>query len=452
MKGVEGVKLIKEIEQNYDVMSIKFRGVSVWPFLRLYFKDSVSSQRETKASPSVVGLVFRCLFAYNPFRAFKRHDIWSFTACERRKQLGEKMIHRISGAFASENLNCLMIEKPLKGVGHYSLEKIEEKDIISESWLLMAFHAMEVLSRVRQPKLDNEQLLIRILNEHSIMFNYKRYVRILNSQRLALKILVRLTSKPKVAMMECPYDTMGYMWAFHELGVKVVEMQHGTLNGKHFSYNAKDYEPILNPDCICVFGKTEYSYLTEKKPQYAPEVRMTGLFMLELADKFFINDIFAEERKVFNAIIVVSGQPYWEEPLAQFVDSAAVEHENLLFVYIPRRFRDDLSFSSPNVRLVNGVNIYEYLKWSDIHVTITSTTCLEAQYFRTPTIFYNFENHSRNYFNNDLSEENGFEFVDNPQEFDEAYNRIINNRKMEFGEFFVHNHVKRLLDVVNESI
>lgn len=451
MNAIEVVKIIKEIEKKYDVMSIKYKGVSVWPFLRLYLKDSVASNRENKASASNIKLVLRCLFAYNPLRALKRHDVWSFTACERRKRLGEKMIHRISGAFAAEGVNCLMIEKPLKGYGHYSRDEIEEKEIISEAWLLMLFHVIEVFSRWSNPKLENEDLLKQILTENNLKFNYLRYVRKLNAQRMAMQLMLKMIPKPKVAMMECPYDTMGYMWAFHDAGIKVIEMQHGSLNGKHLSYNSIDYDPRINPDCICVFGEGEYKYLTEEKPQYAKEVRSTGLYILDLADRFFNRDIFEEERKFYKAIIVVSGQPYWEEPLSSFVDAVAAEHKELLFMYIPRKHREDLRFESENVRLKNDVNIYEYLKWADIHITITSTTCMEAQFFRTPTIFFNYLNHSVNYFNDILKEENGFTYVDVPQQFKDAFHRIF-KQNIEYRDFFAHNHVKRIMEVVNESI
>ena len=309
MEALESVKLIKGIEQKYDVISIKWKGISVWPFLRLYIKDSVTSQRENKASASNIGLVLRCLFAYNPFRALKRHDIWSFTACDRRKRIGDKMVHRISGAFAAQGVNCLMIEKPLKGFGHYSRKEIEEQDIISESWLLMTFHAMEVFSRLITPKIENEDLLKKILADNNLQFNYLRYVRMLNAQRRAMRLLLLLNPKPKVVMIECPYDVMGYQCAFHEKGINVVEMQHGSLNGNHFSYNAREYEPKMNPDCVCVFGEEEYKYLTEEKPQYAPYVKMTGMYMLERADQYFSNDIFKEERKKYDSIIVISGQP-----------------------------------------------------------------------------------------------------------------------------------------------
>ncbi len=451
MQPLEGVKLIKDIEQKYDVMSIRYKGISVWPFLRLYLKDTVTISRENKASVSNISIVLKSLFAYNPLRAFKKHDIWSFTACDRRKRLGEKMIHRISGAFATEGINCLMIEKPLKGLGHYSRKEIEEKDIISEAWLLMTFHVIEVVSRLIVPKLENEDLLKQILAEKNVNFNYLRYVRMLNAQRIAMRMMTSILPKPKVIFIECPYDTMGYLWAFHELGIKIVEMQHGSLNGNHLSYNAKSYHPRLNPDCICVFGIEEYKYLTEEKPQYAPDVRMTGMYFLERADKWFSKDIFENDRKKYKEIVVVSGQPSWEEPLSEFIDAIASNHKDLLFFYIPRRIREDLLFTSENVRLVNGVNIYEYLKWAGLHITISSTTCTEAQYYRTPTIFYNFENIPATYFKDILREENWAALVDTPQQFDDAY-KSIHSSGIIYREYYAHNHVDRIKEVIEDNL
>lgn len=451
MQTLEGVKYIKEIEEKYDVMSIKYKGISVWPYLRLYIKDTITHNKENKASASVIGLVLRCLFAYNPFRAFKKHNIWVFTACDRRKRLGDKMVHRISGAFAAESMNSLMIEKPLKVLGHYGLNEIEEKDIISESWLLMTFHAIEVLSRCFKPKLDNEDLMRRILVENNLKFNYLRYVRMLNAQRCAVKMMMFLVSKPKAAFVECPYDTMGYVWAFHEAGVKVVEMQHGSLNRNHAAYNANEYERKTNPDCICVFGESEYNYLTKEEPQFAQEVRKTGLYMLERANQFFSNDIFKRDREKYESVVLVSGQTVYDNVLSAFVDAIAQEHKELLFVYVPRQNLVDLHFKSENVRLNNGVNIYEYLKWADLHITISSTTSMEALYFRTPTIFYNYKNISATYFKDIISEGNGVAFADTPQQFDEALKKV-RNRHIEYSEVFARDHLKKIKSVINEII
>lgn len=451
MQTLEGVKLIKDIEQKYDVMSIKWKGVSVWPFLRLYLKESITTQRENKASASNIKLVLKCLFSYNPFRAIKRHEVWSFTACDRRKQIGRKRIHRVSGAFASEGMNCLMIEKPLKGLGHYKRDEIEEKDIVSEAWLLMSFHIIEFVSRHFALKLDKEDLLKKILKENNLTFNYHRCVHILNAQRKAMRFMLALAPKPKVAMMECPYDKMGYMWAFHDVGVKVVEMQHGSLNGNHIAYNGKAYETSTNPDCICVFGEDEFNYFINEEPQYASTVRMTGLYILERTNQYFVEDVFEKDRENYKAVIVVAGQPVYEDRLSSFIDSVAIEKKELLFIYIPRQNRDDLRFESDNVRLVNGVNIYEYLKWADLHMTITSTTGLESQYFRTPTIFYDDQKIASRYFKGVLDEGNGVRFVETPEQFTAAFDDLYRHN-FSYRDIFAHNHVRRIKEVIEDYL
>ena len=131
-----------------------------------------------------------------------------------------------------------MIEKPVKGTGHYERSAIEEEDIISESWLLMTFHAMEVLMRMAKPRLENEDVMKRIIEEYNLQFNYLRYVRILKAQRMAMHIFLKLAPRPKLVTIECPYDSMGYLWAFHDKGIKVAEMQHGSLNGNHIKLTA----------------------------------------------------------------------------------------------------------------------------------------------------------------------------------------------------------------------
>ncbi len=451
MTYLEGVELIHRIEEMYNVMSIQYKGVHAWSYLRLYLLDKITANREQKISKDVVSLVLRSLFAYSPFQIFRKNDVWLLTGCERRKRLGEKMVHRVSGAIPEITDKTLMIEKPSSEVGHYKRSQIEEKRIVSESWLLLTIHLIEFISRMFPPKITNEKVIKQLLNENALKFNYKHYLRLLNSQRKAMRWMLRIAGKPKMVFMESPYDSMGYMWAFHQAGVKVIEMQHGVLNRNHNAYNAIDYEHQMNPDCICVFGEEEYKYFTKEKMQYAPEVRMTGLYMLERADSFFTEDIFAKERKVFDQIIVVAGQANAEKKLSSFVDKIAAQRNHLLFVYIPRHNDEKLTFTSSNVRLVTNINIYEYLKWADVHLTISSTTCLEAHYYHTPTIFVNYNNLAREYYGHILGEKEGAVYITREYDFDGALMRVSSGI-VEWKELFAHNHTEKIKKVVEDEM
>lgn len=451
MTYLEAGELINDIEARYDVMSIRFKGVSVWPYLRLYLHDNISGHTEVKASASVVKLVLKSLFAYNPLRALRHYDLWLFTGCERRKRIGGKMIHRISGGISANTKSCLMIEKPHLQLGHYKRQEIEEKDIVSESWLLGLFHLTERILRLARTRIENEELMRRLLADNKLSFDYVSYVRKLNAKRLALISLLNLVRKPRLVLMECPYDAMGYIWACHQKGIRFLELQHGVAGKSHNAYNARCYEPQLQPDGICVFGSEEYRYFTQEEPQYAKSVYMTGLYMLEKADEFFVEDLFGKDREHYSKVFVVSGQNGFEERMAAFIGQVAQRHPEFLFAYIPRYPDTQLQFASDNVRVERNVNIYQYLKWADIHITMFSTTCLEAQYFKTPTIFYNDENRAVSYYGQLLKEENGAVYVNSEKEFESALDSIL-GKSFTYKEIYVHNHVERIEKVIKDEL
>lgn len=447
MTYLEAVDLLRNIETKYDVMSIRYKGISVWPHLRLYLLDKISVNTEVKATGTVVKVVLKSLFVYNPLQLWKKHDVWLFTGCERRKRIGYKMIHRISGGISANVDGCLMVEKPSSRIGHYNKNEIEEKHIVSEAWLLFAYHLIELCSRLFKPKIKNEELIRQILLDNNIAFDYHHSVRMLNAKRISMLLLLTFARKPKLAVMECPYVSMGYMWAFHQKGIEVVELQHGVLNCHHNAYNANAYEERMNPDAICVFGIEEYRYFTEDEPQYAKDVYMTGLYMLERADETFNADPFEKYREKYHSIVVASGQNGYENHLSEVIDAVALEHNDILFFYIPRLSDTSLAFKAENVKVKCGVNIYEYLKWADIHITISSTTCLESQYFGTPTIFYDYDSMASNYYGELLNKENGCVYINSFKEFDTAY-KILKDGGFKYKEIFSYNHVERITNII----
>lgn len=448
MTYLEAVALIQSIEDKYDVMSIRYKGISVWPHLRLYLLDGISRQSEIKASVSIIKLVLKSLFSYNPFQVFKKHKIWLFVACDRRKQIGDKMIHRVSGGISASE-DCLMIEKPGLNVRHYCSKEIVENNIVSESWLLALSHMIGFVLSFKTPNIENEQLLKQILSAHQLIFDYYHYVNALNAKRLSLLWMMKFAPKPKLAIMECPYTSMGYIWAFHQKGVKVLEMQHGVAGRNHNAYNGKSYEFMLNPDGLCVFGEEEYHYFTEEETQYTPNVYMTGLYILEIADSFFRDDVFSAYRNEYDKVIVCSGQPGLEEELGSFVNAIAAVNKNLMFVYVPRNNNTELCFTESNIEFVRKVNIYQYLKWADIHITISSTTCLEAQFFHKPTVFYNYKNFSSSYYGSFLKEEHGVAYICRPDDFSTVLKSLYLGT-FKYKEVFAHNHLCRIKEAIND--
>ena len=129
---------------------------------------------------------------------------------------------------------------------------------------------------------------------------------------------------------------------------------------------------------------------------------------------------------------------------------ALADNKNYLFVYVPRNHYGNES-NLDNLQIWNGANIYECIKWCDIHVTMYSTTCLEAQFFHKPTIFYNQENLSRQYYGDTLSEENGCYYVDTIADFWAAV-KVLEEQTIEFKEMFAHDTLTNMRRVLNKYI
>lgn len=451
MKLVEATNYVNALEKEHNLICVKYQNVSIWPFIRTYYIDSLSKKTEVKSSPSSIICILKSLFFYNPLSVFKKYDAWLFCSSSNRKKVGTEYIQPAFGVFSKLLSSSLMFEHPdVHGI-NYSKSVIPEKGIVSNAWNLMFVHVIMILLKLKKIHINNQDALDEVIINGPIKFEYSHYARLLLAQKITTDILLYFTRRPKVVFMECPYTQMGYVWAFHNHHIPVVELQHGVLNANHYAYNSNYYGEILAPDEICVYGEKEYYYLTKIQTNYSKVVSMTGLYMLECAEKSFNKDIFEEYRNRYESVIVVAGQPSIEKMLSSFIDSVASLLKDVLFVYIPRRFEKDIIFKSTNVVYKYGVNIYEYLKWCDIHSTVTSTTCLEAHFFYKPTIFYSNGTPAKEYYSNIIKEVNGGFYIYNEKEFVEAYEKI-KGKKFTFKELFAHGVEENYRRVIEKYI
>lgn len=429
MAYIEALRKLTEIERTYDVESIRVDGISVWPLLRIYLFQVIGQTDHRKAhrlSKGKFATVLRGLFAYNPLKVFGSHRTWVFNAAERRKQLNGAFVHRVSG-FVSELLpDALFIEKPSERSFHRKKSEIAEKAIVSESWILVSAHLLERIMPRKWAVIENEALMKEILEKNKWNFDYAYFVRYLVAQRKILNFVLSITRKPDRVLIECPYNMMGYVWAFKRRGIKVVELQHGVVNQSHYAY-VYNRSSVLYPDCIWVYGERERDFFEHVNPNYSKTVEQTGLYILEKANEVFTEDIFAPYRNRYSKIVVFAGQAAVERPVYSFLKRAADLNPEWLFVYIPRYPVENFPVRNANVVYAAKVNIYQYLKWCDVHATVSSTTCLEAMYYRKPTVFYDYENLASEYYGGFLSSGKGVEYIGGADRFREAVERLERN-------------------------
>lgn len=448
---LEAVEQIKAIEEKYEVMSIKTHGISVWPLLRVRLFERITGDDVIRKSSgkSAIKQVLSTLFYYNPLLFFRKYKVWVFSHNGSRNVIGNKRIERTTGCVIDAEPQTLFVEKPDMHQVEFPRKSIPEKQIVSESWLLLLVHLVAKLYPLRLIKITNEICLKEILNNEKIQFDYKNSIRVLIAQKKVFDFLLKIVPNPKKIIIECPYTIMGYVWSLHSHGIKVIEMQHGVLNKHHYAYNSIYPSKFLYPDEMWVFGEEEYKFMSGRDCNYCNDINIVGLYFLDYARKYFSDNPFAVYKNEGLKVCLVAGQTGYEDQMASFIGEIASHNKDCLFVYVPRSVDTKLVFKSENVVFKPGVNIYEYMIWCEIHLTISSTTCLECQFYHKPTIFYDYEKRASVYYGEILKPENGAIYISEPNAFSEALNKLA-NMNICYREIFANNTVQKMKELLNK--
>lgn len=449
---------ILQIENNYPVSQIQYHGIYLWGHIRIYLFDKLLSVnngfvRRGKVGASSMKVILKGLFYYNPFRLFKKWDIWLFVAADRRKVVNEIAVHRVSGVIPEICKKTLLIEKPFPQF-HFPNNQVIEKNIVSESILFIFTYIYEIALKIIKPKIENEEIIACIINDYNIKFEYKNVIYRFLSQYMMMKLLLKIIKKPKVVFIEVPYTSMGYILAFKRSGIKVIEMQHGVLNENHFAYNSILKNNQYLPDSILVYGNREYECFDKSIKCYVPKshVEMVGSYILEKMHEQLSLGVFDSEHKIFQTIVVITAQELIETKLIAFVNEAAMLDKTVLYAYVPRIEKDySDKLIGDNIKIVTG-NVYNIIKECDIHSTVFSTTCIEAQYLKKINIFIDVDDLGSNYYGDILTAKDGAYYASSPIEFINLL-QLHRNDVIKFETvFFANGHKSKMEKIINNYI
>jgi hypothetical protein len=269
-----------------------------------------------------------------------------------------------------------------------------------------------------------------------------------------MSLILKITKKPKLVAMVCPSTKMGFVLAFKQKNIKVIEIQHGVINKNHQAYNSIYENPQYCPNEIYVYGNIEKQVFEQElkafiNPKYVYPI---GNYFLEKIKNTPILNLFAEQRKQYEIIVVIAGQEYVENQLFKFLNQAAEMNKNIFFAYIPRIEKDySQLIKASNMGVFNG-NIYECIKAGDVHATICSTTCLEANYLRKVNIFINIDNYARFYYETVFQPNSGAYFSETPSEFVSLIVAHHTEKQIAHPMFYANNHEEKIKNLIQKHL
>lgn len=429
---------IREIESKYPVETIRTDGFQVWPMIRFWLWAYYTAQVEPIRSKSsglsikqmlkLVGSLFYGLPNY-----FGKYNYLVFSDTSERRLIEgsyvDKSVDYITGILPK----TLLVELPLPK--HYPKSKIPTDRIVSKIplYLLEWFYSKVRFTKIR---IENEELLGKILGELRISFDYRSILIRNLAQHTAGKLLNRFY-KPKGIVVQCAYTNTGFIKAFKDSGIPVIEVQHGLLSASHVAYNVfAKLEESYFPDYFLSYGHRERLLFSDKN-FYIPKERVLPighyyLDMISSSDKN-VSDYLPQAKK-FKTLVCITGQnlPNLEQRFINFLKEAAPQCAQTFFAYIPRNRQSAIYAHKDlpaNFLVVDDKDTYEIIRLSTWHTTMFSTCAIEALYLGTPNILINLDNLARVHYAKILGEGPTTQFVNTVDEFAAAVNsRLVHDR------------------------
>ena len=276
---------VEEVESKIDFEKLsisKFgRTFQVYPWMkgRLFHKLITGSETLQGKNIRLFFRQIRSVF-YGCWNFFRKYDVWAFSTSSERRLIDGKYHDKCFDYIGNNcGIKLLLIESRL--FNYFPYRKIASKYAVSKSGIMLLEEiAGKFILRKINPELKQE--LTKLLAHVPDGINAKGILRKNLAQYKLMKLWLKLLPNPKVVFMTVAYTNFGYIRAFKERGIKVVEFQHGIISKNHHAYfYSKDIDPIQFPDYVVSTGDFEKSVFDEENHFPVKEVIPIGSFILD---------------------------------------------------------------------------------------------------------------------------------------------------------------------------
>lgn len=389
---------VKALEDKFEVTSITVRRFGrvfqVYPWLKGRLFHKMITGKETMQSRNV-GLYIKQVSSifYGLHNFFGRYSIWVFTNSTERRLIEGKYHDKLVDWIGNDGgYKTLVVEQRLFQYVPY--RKVASKNVMSRSFFLV-FEEIYGRLFLRNVKVENVALMHEILEEVSGGINHQQILRKYLAQYRLMKFWLRILPRPKVVFLSVSYTNFGYIRAFRELGIKVVEVQHGIISKNHHAYfYAKEMDPIQFPEYLVTVGEKEVAVFKEENSFPVNEVVPVGSWII---DHYRTQK--RTEKRELPKILFTLQDGVMSAGLIQFILELSPKVSGKFEIQVqPRRTtKQEYLIDFPELDSIrfSEEDFYSEVINCDIHATVYSTTAIEALSLGIPNILVNIDNQSR---------------------------------------------------------
>lgn len=410
---------VKHIESNFDVnqLLVKTRKSSfqIYPWLkvRLFHKHLMGVDvLVSKSKKQLLSQLSSIFYGFHNF--FRRYDFWCFTNSSERTLIEDKYYDKLFD-FIGNNYpkKTLLIE--LRLLKKYRRKDVSSKYVVSKSIFALAEEVYALLF-VRVIKIEHKEIITAINSFLDCGVDEEAIIRKNIAQYQFMKFCLKILPNPKVVFLTVSYSNFGYIRAFKEKGIKVIEMQHGLIGNNHYAYYYHaTFDPIQFPDEIFVFGTNEKDFFEHNTTFPVKNSYPVGRYII---DYYF--DKSKEVETFKSACVSLQDGDYGDELIQFLLDYSLEFNSKTHFIIQPRRTSECYyrsKFKFPSNFIFSTKNVYETIAESDFHITIFSTTAVEALSIGKQNILVNLNGKAKENLSEQLEANPYTFFVDNNSQF-----------------------------------
>jgi hypothetical protein len=424
--------ILKEIEMKYPVDTILVDGEQVWPYLRLAYNFEYIKKMASELDEKVPYLPFakRLLkMLKNSFYGFTnwfgKYGYVALSDASERKNINGKYFNKLLDPIIDElgRDKVLYIETPAPSL--YPAKRVHTKNIVCHD-LLTLLAAIWARFILKGCVIQNEFILKTIQKEYGLEIDDARMIKFFGAQRRLFDLLFRRI-KPKALLSSDYGSCIPAVKAAKDLGIKVIEFQHGAMGKEHEAYNvAVEIDKTYFPDYLLVFGRRELKTFDNSLFIDCENVYPVGSFYIEYVRKNYKPESnLIEQLKNYRRSVGVTLGWTVERRAIEFICQAAKLDKTIFYILIPRRPQEEYysTLNLPeNVTVIKDKNFYELMMYVDFHSTVYSTCAVEAPSLGVQNILINIDNLSKQYYGADLNDSRVIRYADTPKEFVEIIN------------------------------
>jgi hypothetical protein len=431
-------QFLKEVEENYNVAGPRINGKQAWPVLRVPF--ATAHIRNLIGTPEIssgwgrkLGNISSALYGCGNWLG--KYEYIFFTSS--RKSSFKNIKGKAFDRFADPIIEHLGVDKALKieapAPTHIPFTEISAKHVVSVNLPNTIAEIRGIIGQ-GELKIEGEDVLQKIVSDYDIQINYRRILaRFEKRYRIYLGLLRRY--HPRAVFLICYYDEISRVKAAKDLGIPVVEIQHGSIGAGHEAYNVfTDLDRSYFPDYMLVFGERDRETFANNLFVDERNVYPVGSFYIDyLKNNRVVDESITKRLQGFDTRVAVTLQSTVEDEFIDFIKRCAKVDPRIAYVLIPRHptNRDYHSLKSDNIILFEDREFYEMMNYVDIHTTVYSGCALETPSFGVPNILVDLYGLSKMYLYS-LLDASTTRYVETPTEFVEAVKRVkwVNKEKM----------------------